>query len=170
MKKKIEIKNYVILLLIIVITLFAVLYARSWYITGQEYRDNNSIMTSVVSQISEDEITSCLSENPNAVIYASSGEDTNVKSFEKDFIKLVSKYNLSEQLLYVNLDASSDSFMETLKSFAKSSEVADKVSNTSASLYIFKEGKLDSVIADTNEIGVKQVEKLLKEYGVIDGE
>lgn len=170
MKKKIETKNYVILLFIIVITALAVFYARSWYITGQEYRDNNSIMTSVVSQISEDEITNCLSENPNAVIYASSLENHDVKTFEKNFKKLINKYNLSEQLLYVNLDVSSDSFVETLKSFAKNPDVSDKVSNTYANLYIFKDGKLDEVLVNVNALGIKQIEKLLKEYGVIDGE
>ncbi len=170
MKKKIETKNYVILLIVIVITVMAVFYARSWYITGQQYFDNNSIMTSVVSQISEDEITNCLSENLNAVIYASSGEATDVKLFEKDFKKLINKYNLTEQILYVNLDVSSDSFVETLKSFAKDSEVSSKINNTSASLYIFKDGTLDEVIVGVNVLGIKQTEKLLKKYGVIDGE
>lgn len=170
MKRKIEIKNYVILLIVIVVTIFAVFYARSWYITGIEYRENNSIMSSTISQINENEITNCLSENPNAVIYASSGEDTEVKDFERKFQKLIIKYSLVNQFLYVNLDTSSDSFVSTLRSFAVSADVSNKVNNTSASIYIFKNGNLTQVVDNADTIGTEQIIKILKEYGVIDGE
>ena len=170
MKRKIETKNYVILLIVIVVTIFAVFYARSWYITGIEYRENNSIMSSTISQINENEITNCLSENPNAVIYASFGEDTEVKDFERKFQKLIIKYSLVNQFLYVNLDTSSDSFVSTLRSFAVSADVSNKVNNTSASIYIFKNGNLTQVVDNADTIGTEQIIKILKEYGVIDGE
>ena len=63
MKKEIPLKNYFILILVILLTILAVFYMRDWYNTSKEFYAQNSVMTKVVREIKNDEISNYILED-----------------------------------------------------------------------------------------------------------
>ena len=57
MKREIPVKNYVILILVFLVTIVAVFYVRDWYNTTKNYYAQNSVMTKVVREIKSEEIS-----------------------------------------------------------------------------------------------------------------
>ncbi len=171
--KKIDKKNYIILAVIIFITIIVVFYARSWYITAKEYNENISVIQSVAIKINENEIENHVLDNPRAIIYISSGQNQNIKSFEKEIKKLIEKNNLNDYVLYINKDEISDqnNLEEALKRLAKTQKIKDKISNESeVSMYLFENGKIKYIITDANKQTPSEIEKTLKRNGMIDHE
>lgn len=171
--KEINKKNYIILVVTIIITVIAVFYARSWYITAKEYNENTSVIQSIASTINENEIENHVLDNPRAIIYISSGQDQNIKSFEKNIKKLIEKNNLSDYVLYINKDEITDQnkLEGTLKRLAQNQKIKDKISNNSEiSMYLFENGKLKYIINDANNQTPSEIEKTFKRNGMIDHE
>ena len=171
MEKKIEFKNYFILLIIILVTILSVFYARSWYNTTREYNSQNSIMLSAIGEINTNEISNYVLENPKFIIYASSGQNSDIKSFEKQFEKYIVKHNLQESIVYINTDSiNKDEFTNQLKNYANEQAKPRINVNENASMYIFEDGKITHVINNVNDMKVTSINHLLKSYGMIDNE
>ena len=128
MKKEIPLKNYFILILVILLTILAVFYMRDWYNTSKEFYAQNSVMTKVVREIKNDEISNYILENQKFILYVSSGRNTNIKSFEDEFKNLIQKMDLGENVLYMNLDEVDVSdFYNSLNSYASSTKVKNQI-------------------------------------------
>ena len=67
MKRKIPLKNYIILLGLTLGTIFLVFYFRSWYNASREYYQNNSIMSEYLSELKSEEINSYIIDHPDVV-------------------------------------------------------------------------------------------------------
>ena len=104
MKREIPVKNYVILILVFLVTIVAVFYVRDWYNTTKNYYAQNSVMTKVVREIKSEEISNYILENQRFILYVSSGQNGELKNFENDLKDLIKKMDLSEEVLYMNLD------------------------------------------------------------------
>lgn len=101
-KRNIPLKNYVILLLISLGTISLVFYLRSWYNASKEYYQNNSIMSEYLSELKSEEINSYILDNPEVVVYYASAKDTSIKSFEKEFKKLMEEYEIKDEIIYID--------------------------------------------------------------------
>ena len=66
--KKIPLKNYIILCVIILLTVISVFYIRSWYITSKDYYSRNSVIKDVVHEINVDEISNYTLESPKFLL------------------------------------------------------------------------------------------------------
>ncbi len=172
MDKKIPTKNYIILAVIVVLTILAVFYARSWYNTTKEYNANNSTMLSVISEINKDEINNYTLENPKFILYASSGQNGTIKSFEKDFKKYMVDNNLANNMIYINTDSLDfEAFSKQLKDYAIDDNIKNRIDiNENVSLFIFENGKLTNVIINAERLSIKQIDVLLKKYGMIEND
>ena len=58
MKRKIPVKNYFILAIVVLFTVVLAFYMRDWYNTSKEYYAQNSVMTKVVREIKSEEESS----------------------------------------------------------------------------------------------------------------
>ena len=168
MEKKIPFKNYIILGLVVGVTVLAVFYIRNWYIMTKIY-NNTSPMLDVVSEINADEISNYVMENQNFIIYVSSSTNDNVKGFEKNFSKYIVDKGISNNILYINMDTNESSALShQLISYAITENVKKHININCVSMYIFENGRITNVISEVDKIKMSQIDKLFKEYGMID--
>ncbi len=169
MKKEVPMKNYFILALIFIVTIIGVFYAREWYNTSKEYYAQNSVMTRVVREIRSEEISNYTLENQKFVLYVASGKNVELKDFENEFKNLIQDMDLGDSVLYMNLDGIDfDSFYNLLKNdFSATTRIKDQIINdSSASLYVFTDGKITSVLNNVNDYSMKRLESIITRWEI----
>ena len=169
MKKEVPIKNYVMLAAIIFLTVIAVFYARGWYNTTKEYYAQNSVMTQVVREIKREEISNYTLENQKFVLYVSSGRNIELKDFEDEFKILIQNMDLSEEVLYMNLDGvDTDTFYNSLKNdYAATTKLASQITTDSAaSMYVFTNGKITKLLNNVNNYSIKRLESIIDSWEI----
>lgn len=173
MNNKKVLKNHIILILILIITILATFYLRNIYIAEKQYNATNSIIQKVANQINENEIDNYLMENPNAILYVSSGQNPEIKGFEQQLKTLLEKQGLTNQTIYINKDTidNQESFIKKIQSLTLKEENKNKLNKSSDSaIYIFENGKIKYAIIDANHFNINHIKKLFKNYGVIENE
>ena len=166
--KKIPLKNYIILCVIILLTIISVFYIRSWYITSKDYYSRNSVIKDVVHEINVDEISNYTLESPKFMLYVSSGADADIKGFENDFKKLIRRLDLSEDILYLNADNIGYDLYNNLSGFASNDKISSLISESKASLYVFSDGKIVGVLNNINNFSSKNIRSFIKKWGFIN--
>jgi len=165
MKRRIPLKNYIILLAISLITILLVFYLRSWYNTSKQYYQNNSIMSEYLSELKSDEINSYIIDNPDVVIYYASAKDTTIKSFEKEFKRLMEEYEINHSIIYI--DSSKE---ENNNIVSKLNGISNKKMDTLniPNLIYIKEGKVNKILYSTEtKINKRDVQNFLIKCEVI---
>lgn len=167
MEKKIPLKNYIILIIIFIVFVLLVFYMRDWYLTTRVYYNENSPVLEVSTEMNQEEFNSYAQENPDFILYVSSGYTDSIKSFENDF----SNYIVDNNLNVVYIDASKvdiNTFNDYLKNnFTDSSALAAKITNDQeVTVYDFTNGKIDHVIDNINDKSIKSIDKLFTRYGM----
>ncbi len=167
--KKIETKNYIILALIVVVTVFLVFYARNLYIMSKVYYNDNPIILDVVKEVNQEELPNYLIENPKLVLYVSSGKNQDIKKFEKTYKTLITKEGLENQILYMNKDQINiNNLKEELKNNASQTAKNQIDKESEATMYIIENGKVTNVINNAQTLSKSQIKNLYKKYGVIE--
>ena len=101
--RKIPLKNYVILGVIVVITLFLLSYFYMWVDAYKESKISIPIMDKYMTIINYNELDNYVVENPNTIVYVSVLEDEKIREFEK---QLKNKYKddvIERDVLYMNI-------------------------------------------------------------------
>lgn len=167
--KKIPAKNYVILFVILLATVASAFYVRTWYITNKEYYSRNSVVKDIVREINIDELSNYIVENPKFILYVSSGVNSEIKSFEGDLRKLIKKHDISEDVVYLNVDNVSTNYLyDSLKGFSGSDKIGKNIIDSNSSLYIFIDGKIVGVLNNLSTFSNKHIESYLKKWGFIN--
>lgn len=169
--KKIPMKNYIILGAIVLLTIFAVFYARNLYIMSKEYYNNNSVMLDVVKEVQQDELSNYLIENPKFVLYVSSGQNKDIKAFEKNFKSIITKTEIEDNILYLNSDNTDmPKLKQSLQKIA-TTKAKDKIdTNSAVTMYIIENGQVTNTIINAEKLSKGQVKTLLKKYEVTDND
>lgn len=165
--KEIPIKNYIVLLIIIVLSVVSVFYVRSWYITNKEYYSRNSVIKDVAREINIDEISNYTLESPKFILYVSSGGDLDIKDFENNFKKLIKRLDIEDDIIYLNMDNVYDDIYSRLNSFSKNEKVGSLIINSTSSLYVFEDGNIVGVLNNINNYSDKNIESFMKKWGFI---
>ncbi len=169
MEKKIPLKNYIILVIIFLVTIIAVFYMRDWYITTKEYYAQNSVMTKVTREIKNEEISNYVMENQRFILYVSSGQDSNIKDFEDEFKELIKKLDLNDDVLYMNMDGvNMDNFYKLIKGYSDSKKIENQISTSNCSLYLFDGGKITLVLNDVSSYSIKRLENIIESWMMED--
>ena len=166
--KKIPVKNYIILGLVIIIMFVLILYIRGWYITYRNYYNDNSVIKEVTHEINIDEISSYTIESQKFILYTSSGQNGSIRDFESNLKKIIQKLDISDDVLYLNLD-SVDAYNFSLnlkKKYSGSKDINSKITGKSvATFYVFIDGKIVSVLNNSNNYTMKYIESYFKKWG-----
>ena len=163
-------RNYLILFLILGFTVALVFYIRGWYVATKEYYSMNSVIKDVAYEINENELYSYTVENPNFILYASSGTNGDIKDFEGRLKSLIIKNDLSNEFVYLNLDnVDINSFNNSLKSKFFSGRMAGNFNDLSIStFYVFRDGKIAFIYNGVNDYSMKYLDGLFKRWGSND--
>ncbi|MBR3861307.1 MAG: hypothetical protein IKM84_05435, partial [Oscillospiraceae bacterium] len=92
-----------------------------------------------------------------------------VKEFENGFKKLIKKLEISEDILYLNIDNVNYDLYSNLRNFAVNEKISSLIIENKASLYIFSDGKIVGVLNDVDNFSDKQIQSFIKKWGFING-
>ena len=157
--KKIPVKNYIYLSIIVIASIFIIFYLYRWYDTYRESKLNISIMNNYLSVINYNELDDYIIENKNAIIYVSKLGDEKINKFEKSFKNMVVENDLRNSMLY--LDVTNDNF----------DIVKEKLQiNTSLPcIVVYTNGKITDVYSITNNnYDMKKLNKYLNRIEATD--
>ncbi len=97
-----NIKGYIILVIILLLTVFITIYFYMWYKTYEKDKLGTPILDDCLRVIQYNELDNYLVENKDAIIYVSVLHDEQIRNFEKKFRRLINK-NLLNDILYLNI-------------------------------------------------------------------
>lgn len=159
-------KNYVLLVLLTVFTLFIILYAANWYKASKEYTKTESVMVKLFGEVKEAEIDNYILENPDVVIYVSAENDENISKFEKKFKNYIVKENIKSHFIYLNCgEVSADFISDFQKKYFNGGLKSVKLSYPN--LLIVNDGKVIDVLYKLEqEPNISDVKKFLSKYEV----
>ena len=101
--RKIPVKNYVVLGIVIIITLLLLCYFYMWVDAYKESKINIPIMDRYMNVINYNELDNYLIENPNAIIYVSILDNEEIREFEKGFKDEFKNKKINNEMLYMNI-------------------------------------------------------------------
>lgn len=171
-ERKIPTKNYYLLGLVTILTVLVLCYLVNWYQARQKYELTNSSVAEIISEVKKEELPNYLLDNPNAVVYFTSFQDENIKSFEKEFKKYILKYELASEIVVVDTDkVESNDFYASFANQYFTSDLKNKNINLNylPNMIIVKEGKVsDVLITYDTDITINEVKHFLKKNGVVE--
>ena len=101
--RKIPKKNYVILGVVILFTMFLLYYFYMWVDVYKESKINIPIMDKYMSVINYNELDNYIVENPNTIVYVSVLENEEIREFEKKFKNKYKNKEIDNEVLYMNV-------------------------------------------------------------------
>ncbi len=157
--KKKNVKNYFILVLIFVLGIGITLYLSKLYHVYDDYQKETPVIRGVISEITNEELEHYLMENPTTVLYMCTSSDTECRSFERDFKKLIEKDDLQEEIIYLNLsDVSREEFVD---SFNEKYEYRNDLTTDYPAIVLFEEGKIRKILQG-KELTIKKLEQFIE--------
>ena len=165
-KRKVPFKNYIILLVICLVTIFLAFSIRNRYVSYQEYQLTIPVLKDKVYEVSTEELDSYLIAHPDAILYVQVNSDENSREVGKKLYKSLKKRNIVEESVYVDLSkVDKDNFY---KSFNKKYGNDKYNLNNYPAVILFSEGKIREIVSKEkkNKLTIDQIEQLFDEYEV----
>ena len=154
-------KNYIYLFLILLGSIFFLIYLCTWHQAYNENELNTSIMDKYLTVINYNELDNYIIENKNAVIYVSILGNEDINNFEKKFKNLVAEHNLKNEILY--LDISNENITSATNKLSIEQEFPY--------LIVYTNGIItDTYSINENSYSNDKIEKYLNRIGVIDND
>ena len=143
-EKEIPLKNYILLSIILIFTIVIVIYLFMWYSAYENNKLENQILDECLMVINYNELENYIVENKDAIIYTSSLNNIESRTFENKFKNIIKKNNLDNTILYLDLTGD-------------------------PSLLTFKNGELEKIYnIKENNYNIKKIEKYLEEEDVMN--
>lgn len=156
--KKIPLKNYLILVLLLVVSSVLVLYFINWY---KEFQRHTSMLPEYISEIKYVELDNYMIENPDFVIFLSSKENNKTTNLEKNLQKWLVSNNLIKKIIFMDID------QFDIKQFSK--KYCDDFVQTKKDVMVIivENQKVKNILSKSaNEIKIDDIKEFLKENGV----
>lgn len=159
-------KNFFMLGLIAIITIIFVLCMNFGYSRKQ---NKTSFITTVISEIKENDFENYVMDNSDTIIYMAKGTDGTLRNFEKKFADLIKENELTKEIVYLNTDETSKQFYEKLKEYYNATMLENNpILSTYANVLIIKDRKIEAILyTESKIIQLDDVQNFLKENAVI---
>ena len=149
-KNGIPLKNYLILLLIFLITSILVIYLCNCYTVYSESKKEIPVIRNTLFEITDKELEHYILENPTTLIYMCTASDESCRTYEEGLVKLVKKIDLKDKMIYLNLsDLNQDEFV---KSFNEKYPYKIKLTANYPAIVAFTDGKVTNILQSKNKI------------------
>ena len=162
----IPLKNYIIVIVILAVTVGLTFFIRNWYQSYENYQKTIPILKNVVSELRSHEIDSYISDNPSTIVYIGVADDVKCRILESDLKKLIIKNHLKDKIVYFNITDVTD--REKLLTDFNSKYLSNgKIANYPA-MVIFDEGEVIAFRSKTTkqDLLISDIEQLFEEYEV----
>ncbi len=163
-KRKIPIKNYIILIIICLLSVFLCMYMSSWYKTREEAKMPSGIMTGFLPEIRLEELDNFLLENVNIILYVSASTDESIKRFEKNVHDYIAREGLLRNFAYIDTkDLTEDFVAEKLNSRL---DTKVKGLDVIPNFYVVRDGKIVDCLYDVEKsLNSKEAIQFIKKQG-----
>lgn len=145
-------KKVILLVVICVITLAVLVVALKIHENKEKDKLSTSEIDSFLTEIKYEEIATHVIEQPSIIIYVSNSSDKTTKDFDKIFIPIIKKYNLENEIIYININETT---------------IVDPIYQYSPELVFYHDGEISDIIDCTTLKSNKDIIKELKERSVI---
>lgn len=160
--KNIPLKNYILLFIILLLSIFGALYFYLWHSAYQVARINTPIIGDYLEVIQFNELDNYLVENKDAIIYVSVLNDYEIRKFENKFKRFINKYSLNNAILY--MDITND-----LSNNISHKKINDNYGLNFPYIIVFNNGSVQYIFnIKDNNYDIEAVKKFLVEKGVIN--
>lgn len=133
--RKIPKKNYFLLALFFLITIALLYYFYMWYSAYNAHQVKTSVMEGYVNVVNYNEINNYILENEKVYVYVSKVNDNKITTFEKEFKKDLSREQIKNKILYMNITSILNNEKDLKYGLSK---------NTIPCILVFKNGNLES--------------------------
>ena len=165
--KKISSKNYVIVLIVSVLVIALTLYVRSFYLSYELYKTNNSVfIDKSVNQMNTEDFDFALTEVSEAILYVSYTGSSELYDIEKRLYREMEKKDLISKVIYWNVTdfKGNDEYLKMLKEHFP--EVKDEITTSPLLIYI-KDGKaVEAISSELKPIDYIAFDKLVEKYEI----
>lgn len=160
--KKKGIKNYAILLVILILFIGLVLYLCRWYKVYEEYQKEIPVIRDSLQEIVNDDLEHYLLDNPSSIIYICTANDDNCRNFEKKFKKLIRNNELGDEIIYLNVTGLDQDYFVT--TFNEKYSKKKKLTTNYPAIVSFDEGKVNNILQakDDAELSITKAENFLE--------
>ncbi len=158
-------KNYVILLVIIILTILLTIYLGNWYKATQYMNIDENILAERLPEVKLAEIDTFLQENPNIIIYIASSTNQENKVFEKKLYDYIVKNNLTNSFVYLNKNDVLEQQIIDLQKKYGSEDIKNINMTFIPNFYVVQDGKITNFYNRTGKISYQDAIKFLKEVG-----
>lgn len=155
-------KNYVILIIIFVVSCAFTLYLCEWYNVYDDYKKQTPVIRGTLSEIGYNDLDHYVVDISNVIIYTCTASDDKCRSFEKNFKKYIKKNNLNDDIVYLNVsDVDQEQF---INEFNEKYNYKIKLTNNYPAFISFKDGKVESILQNNKKknLTMSKVEDFLE--------
>jgi len=165
-KKDIPTKNYIILSIIVLFSVFLTFYFFDWYKTYRDYQLTIPILREVVPEITEKELDHYVLDNERVILYICNPLSSDCRNLDERMKKLIEKQSLQNFIVYLNLNSVTD-FQSFYNTFNEGYPFGIKLDKYPA-LCHFENGELKTLLkGNKNEsLTIKQIENFLNTHGI----
>jgi hypothetical protein len=167
-----ELRNYLFYVLIVLFTIALLIYFRAWYKAYVTHQLTIPVINEYLNEVKYEELNNYIDETPKFGLYMCTSNEEKCRSFEKQFKKLVRKYNLKDQIVYLNLNTFNNgdinySTLLSQNSGIKALKGNDHFFESYPTIAIFNNKELsDSIVVDSN-VTIDDVSQFLEEHEII---
>ena len=165
--KNISSRNYFIVMVVSVLIIVVVLYARTFYLNYKNNKVNVSVFNDQkINQINSDDFDFALSEiSSEIILYVSYTGSSEIRNMESKLYKEIEKKNLTDKIIYWNVTNSKNSeYIETLRK--RFPEIKDQINSAPLFIYI-KDGKgVEAMSSELKNVDYKVFNKLVSKYNI----
>ena len=145
-------KKTILLIAICLVTLMVLFIALKLNENRKQDLLSTSGMKGYLTEIKYEEIATHVVEQPNTIIYVSNSSDDSLYTFEKGFKTVIKKYNLENEIIYININ---------------DSVIVDPIYQNAPELVFYKDGQISDMIDCTTLKSSDEIINVLKERSVI---
>ena len=145
-------KKTILLIAICLVTLMVLFIALKLNENMKQELLSTSGMKNYLTEIKYEEIATHVVEQPNTIIYVSNSSDDSLYTFEKEFKTVIKKYNLENQIIYININ---------------DSVIVDPIYQNAPELVFYKDGQISDMIDCITLKSSDEIINVLKERSVI---
>ena len=163
---KVPLKNYMILLVMAVITVLLTFYINAWIKAYKEDKISVSPFDGIVEEVNISDLELSLSEMNEVVIYVGYTNDKKIHDMEKRLLKYIKKHEIVDKFIYLNVtdELESEKYIKSLKKIFSS--VKEDIEKAPMLIYV-KNGIAVEVIKSKNGmLYTYDVQSLNEEYGL----
>lgn len=147
-ERNIGVKNYLIIGLIFLVATVVTVYLCNVYSVYQESKLEIPVIRGTLSEITSEELEHFISENPTVLLYICTASDESCRNYEKDLKKLVTRKELQNELIYLNI--SLDEKETFVKTFNETYTSRVKLTDQFPAIIALEEGKTVHILQPKN--------------------